>query len=200
MASKPNGVQDAKAGSQRPTGAGRLRWGIRFSPHVLVLPLALVAAIPAIRGTIVGFVHWWWDDTYAKVEYVMDEARPNDGYPYIAGHIEGSTEQTNLGGEMRGSTIVVEGLPDEAFAPGKRVMIWHSDAAPNFVVFGEDVNDFPVAARPDRPGLVSMLLHLAWLIGTLIVGLVVMVWVAKRWSGTWGDLAMRSRAGTANRL
>jgi hypothetical protein len=193
MAGESDSAGNAKDDS-RLAGAMRVRWGVRFSPHVLVLPLTLLLAIPAIRGTIVSFVYWWWDDTYAKVEYVMDEARPNDGYPYIAGHIEGSTEQRNLVGELRGTTIFVKGLPTEAFAPGKRLPIWHSDSAPNFLVFGEDVNDVPVAAVPDRPGLAWLLLHFAWLLGTLFVGLCAMVWVAKRWSGTRGDLPIRSRA------
>jgi hypothetical protein len=46
----------------------------------------------------------------------MGEARPNDGSPYIAGHLAGSTEQTNLLGQMLGTTMVVKGVPHETFA------------------------------------------------------------------------------------
>ena len=114
--------------------------------------LTLLAAIPPLRGVIVSGVNVWWDKTYAKVDYVMDEARPNDGFPYIAGHLEGSTEQYNISGVMQGSTVAVKGAPAEAFAPGKRIQIWHSAEAPDFGVFGAEINGVPVASLPERPG------------------------------------------------
>jgi hypothetical protein len=180
--------------------AKRFRWGVRFSPHVIVFLLTLLVAIPPLKGAIIFGVNWWWDTTYTRVEYVMDEARPNDGSPYIAGHLAGSTDQHNLLALMRGTTMVVKALPQEAFAPGKRIPIWHSADAPNFVVFGDEVNDVPVAAVPERPGLPSFLGHLAWLFATLIVGFGLMMWVAKRWSGSYGNLPMRRRAGTTFRM
>lgn len=127
------------------------------------------------------------------VEYIMDEARPNDGYPYIAGPLSGSTDQRNLVGLMQGTTMVVKALPQEAFAPGKSILIWHSEEAPNFLVFGDEVNDVPVAAMLERPGLFSLLVHLVWLFATLIVGFGLMGWVAYRWSRTYGNLPMRRR-------
>ena len=190
----PKTVQDANTAEGVP--AMRARWGVRFSPHVIVFMFTLLAAVPPLRGAIVSGVHWWWDKTYTQVEYVMDEARPNDGAPYIAGHLAGSTDQHNLVGLMQGTTMVVKALPQEAFAPGKRIPIWHSEDAPNFVVFGDEVNDLPVAALPKRPGLPSFLGYSAWLLATLVVGFGVMGWVAHRWSRTYGDLPMRRRAGT----
>lgn len=157
-------------------------WKLRFNPHVLVFFAMLLAAIPPLKGSIIAFVHWWYDASYTKAIFVMDEGRPNEGAPYIAGHLEGSTEQRNLVGASRGTDIVVRALPDEVFAAGKRIEVWHSEMAPNMVVFGDEVNTLPVAALPERPGLVSLLLHLAWLLATAIVGLNLMGWVAARWS------------------
>jgi hypothetical protein len=175
-----NKVQETNTAAGLPTM--RFSWSVRFSPHVIVFLLTLLAAIPPLKGAIVSGVNWWWDKTYNKVEYVMDEARPNDGSPYIAGHLAGSTDQHNLVGLMQGTTMVVKALPQEAFAPGKRIPIWHSDDAPNFLVFGDEVNDVPVAAFPERPGLRNFLGYLAWLLATLIVGFRLMGWVAHRWS------------------
>jgi hypothetical protein len=78
--------------------------------------------------------------------------------------------------------MVVKAVPGEAFAPGKRIPIWHSPDAPNFVVFGEEVNDVPVSAVPERPGLPALLAYLAWLLATFLVGFSLMAWVARRWS------------------
>ena len=167
------------------------RWNVRFSPHILVLLLTLLVAIPPLRGAIVSFVHWWWSASYVQIDYVMDEARPNDGAPYIAGHLEGSTEQTNLVGSTVADAIVVKALPQEAFAPGKRLRIWHSAEAPSFVVFGREVNDLPVAALPSRPGLLHLLGYLLWLLATWIVGILAMAWVKSRWSRSYGNLPFR---------
>ncbi|MGH7899639.1 MAG: hypothetical protein ACREQQ_16920 [Candidatus Binatia bacterium] len=175
------------------------RFGAKFSPHILVFLLTLLAAIPPLRGTIVAVVNLWWGKSYAKVDFVMDEARPNDGYPYITGHFEGSTEPRGVVGLMQGTTMVVKGAPSEAFEPGKRIAVWHSPDAPNFVVFGAEINDVPVASLPERPGWTSLLLHLVWLYLTFVVGLRATAWVAKRWSRTFGNLPMdrrsRSRLG-----
>jgi len=184
------------AGKERaPKSAPMLRgasvsWGARFSPQVIVAMLTLAAAVPPLKGAIVSGVHWWWDKSYAQVDYVMDEARPNNGSPYIAGHLEGSTEQRNLVGRMQGTTIVVDALPQEPFAPGRRIPIWHSDDAPNFIAFGDEVNDIPVAALPKRPGLMSFVGYSAWLVATLVVGFAATLLVAARWARKWGDLPM----------
>ena len=166
----------------------RFNWTLRFSPQVIVFLLTLLAAIPPLRSAIVSDTYWWWNKTYAQVEYVMDEARPNDGSPYIAGHLAGSTEQTNLLGQMLGTTMVVKGVPHETFAPGKSISIWHFGDAPNSIVFGEAVNDVPVAMLPERPGLIALLGYLAWLLATVVVGLGLTGWVASRWSRTYGSM------------
>jgi hypothetical protein len=177
--------------TDKEPGGVSVRWGARFSPQVIVAMLTLMAAVPPLKGAIISGVHWWWDKSYAQVDYVMDDARPNDGAPYIAGHLEGSTEQRNLVGLMQGTTIVVKALPQETFASGKRIPIWHSDDAPNFIAFGDEVNDIPVAALPKRPGLIAFLGYSAWLVATLVAGFFLTVIVAALWARKWGDLPMR---------
>lgn len=169
----------------------RIRFGARVSPHVLVLPLAMVVAIPAMRGAIVSGIHWWWSDTYRQVMFVMDEARPNDGFPYISGHFDNESEPRNMLAVMHGDTMVVQAVPGEAFVPGKRLAVWHSPEAPNFVAFGAEVNDVPVAALPVRPGLPAFLAYLAWLVVTGLLGLGATSWVASRWSRSYGTLPIR---------
>ena len=70
----------------------RFNWTLRFSPQVIVFLLTLLAAIPPLRGAIVSGTHWWWNKTYAQVEYVMDEARPNDGWTPSIARTEGPTQ------------------------------------------------------------------------------------------------------------
>ena len=183
----------AQAPEASPARTSYFRWGAKFSPHVLVFMLTLLAAIPPIRGTIVSCVNLWWGKSYTKVDFVMDEARPNDGFPYITGHFDGSTDQRGVAGLMQGTTMVVKGAPLETFEQGKRIQIWHSPEAPNLVVFGAEVNDIPVASLPERPGWPSLLLHLVWLYATLVVGLRATAWVANRWSRTFGNLPMPRR-------
>lgn len=166
----------------------QLRYGARFSPHVLVLPLTLVLAVPPMRGTIVSGVHWWWNESFRRATFVMDEAHPNEGYPYIQGHFEGEVEPHNLVGEQHGNLIGVKALPSVAFAPGKRLEVWTSPDAPNFVAFGQEVNDVPVESLPVRPGLGSFLLYATWLLATGVAGLAATVWVANRFSRSAGTL------------
>lgn len=163
-------------------------WGARFSPHIIVLILTVLAAVRPLGRTIATGIFAWWASSYTKVEYVMEEARPNDGSPYIAGHFEGSTEPRNLIGAMQGTTMFVKGVPGEAFEPGKRITVWHSERAPNTLVFGEDTNDVPVAVLPQLPGFVAVAGYLAWLFVTLVMGLRLTMWVASRWSRTFGTV------------
>ena len=129
------------------------RWafGARFSPHVLVL-LATVYVTwgPASRALVTG-VFWWWADSYRQVELVMEDAQPNAGSPYIDGRVEGLDGVVRLVGVMQDGVIAPRAAPFAVFAPGKRLPIWHSDLAPNFVVEGVEVNDVPVSSRPTVP-------------------------------------------------
>lgn len=179
------------ASPQQTPGA---RFGARFSPQVLVLVATLAVASRPLKGAIITGVHWWWGDTYQQVELVMDEATPNEGYPYIDGHLDGSTDVVRLVGVMQGDVIAPRAAPAEPFAPGKRITIWRSPEAPNFTVEGEEVNNYPVANRPVLPGLWSFLDYLAMTGVTLAAGFVAMAWVASRWARKYGTLPITRRS------
>jgi hypothetical protein len=164
------------------------RFGARFNPQVLVLVFTLAVASRPLKGAIVAGVHWWWGDTYQQVELVMDEAQPNEGYPYIDGHLDGSTEVIRMVGVMHGDVIAPRAAPAEVFAPGKRILIWRSAEAPNFTVEGEEVNNYPVANRPVLPGLWSFLDGVAMVLVVLVAGFAGMMWVARRWARKYGTL------------
>ena len=91
--------------------SGGVRWGARFSPQVLVFVATLAFASRPLKGAIIAGVFWWWGDTYQQVEFVMDEAQVNDGYPFIDGHLDGSTEVTRIAGMMVGDQIAPDGAP-----------------------------------------------------------------------------------------
>ena len=165
------------------TGAG-LGSGFRFSPHVLVLGLTFVAMFYAAQGAVVGFVHAWWGGSYGQVEFVMDEWRPNDGYPIIAGHLAESDEPAPF--HLAGATVdgrrVMLDLPTVSFAPGTRVPVWYSPQAPLFSYNGESTNGVPVAALPTRPGWGQVA---SWGLATIAVasaGFAATAWVAGRFS------------------
>lgn len=87
--------------------------------------------------------------------------------------------------KARDTRTAAEGWPAIRFR-------WSMRFSPHVIVF--------LAAVPERPGLPAFLGYLAWLFATLIVGFGLMVWVANRWSGTYGNLPMRWRAGTTFRV
>jgi hypothetical protein len=176
------------ADTESPQQAPSARFGARFSPQVLVFVFTLAVASRPLKGAIITGVHWWWGPTYQQVELVMDEAQPNEGYPYIDGHLDGSTEVIRIVGVMQGQVIAPRAAPAELFAPGKRITIWRSAEAPNFTVEGEEVNNYPVANRPVLPGLWSFLNYVAMALLTLLVGFAAMVWVGNRWARRYGTL------------
>lgn len=170
---------------------GGVRWGARFSPQVIVLVATLAIASRPLKGAIITGVLWWWGDTYQQVEFVMDEAQINEGYPYIDGHLDGSTELTRITGMMVGDAIAPDGAPAEAFAPGKRLMIWHSPSAPDFGVEGASVNRFAVAARPVLPGLAAFLAYVGATVVLLWAGLWATGWAGRRRARRWGQIEIR---------
>jgi hypothetical protein len=182
-------MADTESSPQAPSA----RFGLRFNPQVLVLVFTLAVASRPLKGAIVSGVHWWWGDTYQQVELVMDEAQPNDGYPYIDGHLDGSIEVIRIVGVMQGDAIAPRAAPADAFAPGRRIVIWRSLEAPNFTVEGEEVNNYPVANRPVLPGLWSVLKYVAMAIVVLVAGFVAMVWVGNRWARKYGTLPINRR-------
>ncbi len=169
----------------------RLRWGVRFSPHVVPFLATIGLAWIPFTSAIVSGVFWWWGPTYKQVAFVMEEAHANDGSPYIDGHVEGDPEVTRVSGMMVGDQIAPEDSPTETFAPGRRILIWQSRSAPDFGVEGRSINDFSVAARPTLPGLGSLLDALAMTALVVGAGLWATVWVYHRFSRRWGQLDIR---------
>lgn len=174
-----------------PGTAPVIRWGARFSPQVLVLVATLAVASRPLKGAIITGVFWWWGDTYQQVEFVMDEAQVNDGAPFIDGHVEGSTDVTRITGMMVGDAVAPDGAPGEVFAPGRRVRIWQSPAAPDFGVEGASVNEFSVAARPELPGLGAFLGYVAATVVMLSAGFWATAWAGQRWARRWGQIDIR---------
>jgi hypothetical protein len=182
---------EADAPAAPPASTEGVRWGARLSPQVLVLVATLAFASRPLKGAIITGVFWWWGDTYQQVELVMDDAQVNDGYPFIDGHLDGSTEVTRITGMMVGEAIAPDGAPAEVFAPGKRLRIWRSPAAPDFGVEGASVNELAVAARPELPGLGSFLSYVAATIVMLWAGLWATAWTGRRWARRWGQIEIR---------
>lgn len=107
-----------------PDEEARVRWGVRFSPHVLPFLATVGLAWIPFSSAIGSAVFWWWGPTYKQVAFVMDEAQVNEGYPYIDGYVDGDTELTRISGTMVGSEVAPEDSPGETFAPGRRILIW----------------------------------------------------------------------------
>ncbi len=162
--------------------SGGVRWGAHFSPQVLVFVATLAFASRPLKGAIIAGMFWWWGDTYQQVEFVMDEAQVNEGYPFIDGHLDGSTEVTRVTGMMVGDQIAPDGSPQEVFAPGKRITIWRSPSAPDVGVEWTSVNDIPVAARPTLPGLGTLISYVAATIVMVWAGLWATAWAGRRWA------------------
>ena len=163
-----------------------VRWGARFSPQVLVFVATLAFASRPLKGAIIAGVFWWWGDTYQQVEFVMDEAQVNDGYPFIDGRVEGVPDVTRITGMMVGNAIAPDGAPEEVFAPGKRIRIWRSPTAPDFGVEGASVNELSVAARAELPGLGTFLGYVVATIVMLWAGLWATGWAGRRWARRGG--------------
>ena len=158
--------------------------GWRFSPQVIVFGLTFVAIFYAAQGAVVAFVHAWWSDSFRQVEFVMDEWRPNEGYPYIAGHLAGSSEPSpfHLPGALVGNLRVAKEAPTIAYAPGTRVPVWWSEEAPLFTYNDTPVNAIPVAALPVRPGWGKVVVHGVLTLVVAIAGFLATAWVAARFA------------------
>ncbi|MEO8485299.1 MAG: hypothetical protein ABI585_03080 [Betaproteobacteria bacterium] len=169
--------------------------GFRFSPHVLVFGLTFVAIFYAAQGAVLGFIHAWWGDSFQQVEFVMDEWRPNDGYPYIAGHITGWTQDSpfHVAGAVVGDKRVAQAVPSLAFEKGARLPVWWSNDAPFFSYNGELTNAIPVAAMPTRPGWGQFLLYGLLTLVVAVGGFIGTVWVAARFSRGGGTLTTGRR-------
>ena len=165
------------------TDAG-LGYGIRISPQVIPFMLTVAAMFFAAQGAFVAFVHLWYGDSYRQVEFVMDEWRPNDGVPYVSGHVAGATEPPafHLPGTDVGGARVLKDAPAIAFEPGRVVRVWYSPDAPLTSYNGESANAVPVDALPERPGWGRLLSSIALTIAVGIAGGFATGWIARRFA------------------
>ena len=174
-----------------PADTPQLRWGLRFSPHVIPFLLTVGIAWIPLSSAILNGMFWWWGPTYRQVEFVMEEAQANDGAPYIDGRVTGADDVTRVSGIMVAGQIAPEGAAADIFAPGRRIMIWQSPSAPDIGVADHSVNDFPVAVRPVLPGLGAFLWSLVGFLAVVVVGLWATAWVHQRYARRLGQLDIR---------
>ena len=157
---------------------------VRFSPQVIPFMLTFVAMFYAAQGAFVAAVHLWYGESFRQVEFAMGEWRPNDGVPYVAGTIVGSSEPApfHLPGKIVDGKRVLAEAPSVGYAAGRVVKVWYSPDAPLASYNGEGVNAVPVDALPERPGWGRLLASLGTTLLAAVVGLAVTVWVANRWA------------------
>lgn len=134
-------------------GAGTLTARVRFNPQVLVLLVGLVPFFYCVREAIGSGIYAWFRDTYRTTTFVAEEARPNEGFPYAAGHLEPGGEPRNEPLAPRGDGWVFESAPGVRFVPGVRLPMWWSEQAP-MVGYGRSrfTNGMLVARFPALPG------------------------------------------------
>lgn len=156
----------------------------RFSPQVIPFMLTIAAIFFAAQGAFVSAVHLWYGSSYRQVEFAMEEWRPNEGSPYVAGAIAGSSEPSpfHLPGKVVDGRRVLAEAPAVPFEAGRTVKVWYSPDAPLMSYNGEAVNAVPVDGLPERPGWGRLLASLATTIVVAIVGFFATGWVANRWS------------------
>ncbi len=175
------------------SAAPRLRFGFRFSPQAVVIVATGAAMFYAAQGAVMGFVHAYWSDSYRQVPFVMDEWRPNEGSPYVAGHLADSGEPSPFhlpGAEADGRRVLKEARAI-AFEAGATVPVWSSPEAQLFSYNREWTNAVPVAALPERPGWGRFVAHGVLTLVIAIVGLRATWWVFRRYSSQSGSLPIR---------
>jgi hypothetical protein len=67
----------------------RLRW----NPQVLVVLPAVAVCFLLLREAIPSWIFWLYRGTYHQVDFVMERAEPNDGWPIIRGRLEPGGEE-----------------------------------------------------------------------------------------------------------
>jgi len=156
---------------RRPLGTPG-RFGLwtrfRFNPRVFVFLATSLVVFYLLREAIPSFIFWYYGPTYRQVDFVMDRAQENDGWPIVRGPLDPGGEEWVLELRRTPSGYVLEGDPTVAFAPGRRVRVWWSDAAP-VVGFGKgrSTKIMPVSTFPRIPGAGRFL---AWMAAVLVAG------------------------------
>ena len=172
---------DAKREAVRPA-RGQLRFRFRFNPHLLVLLAGLAAAALLAFRAVESGIHVIYGSTYRQVDWRMDEARPNDGSPYVTGTLVETGEEYLVRARLDDQRFLIGLEGDETFEPGKVAKLWWSPKAPDIVLQNRRTNAIPVAAMPERPGVGSLALYTLGVLAVLAVTLKLTVWVASRWS------------------
>jgi hypothetical protein len=123
---------------------------------------------------IPSFIFWYYGPTYRQVDFVMDLAQENDGWPLVRGPLDPGGEEWVLELRKTPSGYVLESDPAVAFAPGREVRVWWSDAAP-VVGFGKgrSTKIMPVSTVPRIPGTGRFLAGMAAVVVAGFLGLLV---------------------------
>lgn len=141
----------------------------RFNPRVFVFLATSLVVFYLLREAIPSFIFWYYGSTYRQVDFVMDRAQENDGWPIVRGPLDPGGEEWVLALRGTPAGYVLESDPTVAFAPGRRVRVWWSDAAP-VVGFGKgrSTKIMPVSTFPRIPGAGRFL---AWMAAVVVAGL-----------------------------
>lgn len=156
---------------RRPLGTpGRsgLWTRFRFNPRVFVFLATSLVVFYLLWEAIASFIFWYYGPTYRQVDFVMDRAEENGGWPIVRGPLDPGGEEWVMGLERTPSGYVLESAPTVAFAPGRRVRVWWSDAAP-VVGYGKgrSTKMMPVSAFPRLPGVWHFL---GWMVAVVVAG------------------------------
>jgi hypothetical protein len=139
----------------------------RFHPQVFVILGAALACFYLAREAVPSWIFWLYRDTYRQGDFVMEEAKANEGSPIIRGRIEPGGEAAVLEARAAGPGYALAGVPEVVpFQADRRVRVWWSATAP-VVGFGEgrSTQTMPVSALPRLPGLGRAL---AWSAAALV--------------------------------
>lgn len=175
--------------ADRPSGGIRFAARMRFNPQLLVFVVTMMVALPAIVGLVVSGIHVIWGRSFRQVDYTMQRAEENGGTPYIGGALAGTNAEHLVSARLVAGAFLVGDRGDEAYAPGKTIKVWWSPDAPDLLISGLRTNGVPVAALPERPGIVALAGCLAWLVATFAIGARVARWVAQR-TARWQDVTI----------
>jgi hypothetical protein len=126
---------------------------IRFSPQVLVWLATWAVAFFAAREAIPAWIYWYYGPTYRQVDFVMGVAEENAGSPLVRGQLEPLGEEWVMGLRSTPAGYVLDSDPAVAHAPGRRIRVWWSDAAPVVGYRGHSTRIMPTSAFPRVPGL-----------------------------------------------
>ena len=140
----------------------------RFNPAVLVFLGTSLVVFYLLSEAIPAFIFWRYGPTYRQVDFVMEVAHENDGSPLARGLLDPGGEEWVIELRKTPSGYVVERDPTVAFAPGRRVRVWWSEAAP-VVGYGKgrSTKMMPVSTFPRLPGVWHFL---GWTVAAVAAG------------------------------